>query len=66
MPNQDGTGNGARGCLPGRGRGQRVRQSNRPLGSNDCTCPKCGYTQPHSERGVPCQQIKCPKCKTPM
>lgn len=27
----------------------------------NCKCPDCGYEQPHTP-GVPCGQIKCPKC----
>ncbi|MFP3999508.1 MAG: hypothetical protein ACLFUN_06655 [Desulfobacterales bacterium] len=30
-----------------------------------CACPKCGHEQPH-ERGVPCPQIKCPRCGAAM
>ena len=26
-----------------------------------CTCPKCGYEEPHM-RGQPCNQTKCPAC----
>ena len=34
-------------------------------GSDYCVCPNCGYQEPH-DRGVPCNQKKCPKCGTPM
>ncbi len=34
-------------------------------GSKDCTCPKCGFVQPY-KRGIPCSQLDCPKCSTPM
>jgi hypothetical protein len=34
-------------------------------GSKDCTCPKCGYTEPHT-RGIPCTERVCPKCGTPL
>ena len=59
MPNLDGT--GPRGQRPGFGRGL----NNRPVGSNRCTCPKCGYQQSH-QREKPCSQTNCPKCKTPL
>ena len=66
MPNRDKTGNtGGRGMGVGRGRG-RGNAGNRPLGSDFCTCPKCGHQEPHAQRGMPCTQIKCPKCKTLM
>lgn len=32
------------------------------FGSRACTCPKCGKTVPHSKRGIPCSEQKCPKC----
>jgi len=34
-------------------------------GSATCKCTKCGFEQPH-ERGMPCNEIKCPKCGSPM
>lgn len=33
--------------------------------TGECVCPKCGYRAPH-KRGVPCYQMKCPKCGTTM
>jgi len=29
--------------------------------TGDCVCEKCGYRMPH-QRGVPCSDLKCPKC----
>ena len=34
-------------------------------GADTCVCPKCGEEVPH-KRGIPCNTIKCPKCKIPM
>lgn len=31
----------------------------------DCICPKCETTIPH-QRGVPCQQERCPECGAKM
>lgn len=69
MPGRDGTGNAGRGLGqglgPGRGRGRGLA-GGKPLGSDICTCPKCGHQIPHTQRGVICTQIPCPKCKTLM
>jgi len=46
-----------------RGRGQGVggpRQGDG--GAKYCVCPGCGYKEEHSQRGVSCNQIKCPNC----
>ena len=65
MPNRNGVGNSGRSLARGGGRGV-AGQGRRPLGSNVCTCPKCGYQEPHNQRGVLCTQVKCPKCKSLM
>lgn len=64
MPNLDGT--GPANMRPRR-LGLRSRRSggNQSLGSRKCTCPNCGYEIDH-QPGVPCIQIKCPKCQTLM
>jgi predicted Fe-Mo cluster-binding NifX family protein len=57
-PNQGGRGSG-RGMgrrFVGAGRG-RLAQG--PAGN--CVCPKCGHQESH-QRGVPCLEMKCPKC----
>jgi len=46
----------------GKGYGYPARKSG---GTDSCVCPKCGEITPHP-RGKPCNQIKCPKCGTPM
>ncbi|MBN2026647.1 MAG: hypothetical protein JW854_07820 [Actinobacteria bacterium] len=50
----------------GAGRGAGRPAGGRGLGgSTQCSCPKCGYTEPHT-RGVPCSNKSCPKCGTRM
>ena len=61
--NRSGRGNGG-GQGMGGGRGRKGG----PIAGGavgTCRCPNCGHTQPH-ERGVPCTQVQCPKCKTSM
>lgn len=61
--NRSGRGNGGGQGLGG-GRGRKGG----PIAGGavgTCRCPDCGHTQPH-ERGVPCAQVQCPKCKTSM
>ncbi len=36
-----------------------------PGGTCRCTNPNCGYEMPH-DRGMPCNEITCPKCGSPM
>ena len=33
-------------------------------GASYCVCAKCGYSQEHTDKGVACNTIKCPKCDT--
>ena len=69
MPRGDGTGPGGRGPGTGRGEGSgqgggRGRQGgNRPGAGPEgqCVCPGCGEKISH-QAGVPCYQVKCPKC----
>jgi len=50
----------------GRGRGGRGRMRGFALGpGGECICTNCGQAVPH-QRGVPCYQMKCPKCGSPM
>ena len=72
MPNMDRTGpiGQGPGVSAGRGRGRglgRMANPNRKHngGSDDCVCPKCGYTVAHT-RGTPCSTLKCPKCNVPL
>lgn len=64
----NGTTRSGRGQGGGQGLGGvRGRQGGPIAGGavGTCLCPKCGHRQPH-ERGVPCTQVQCPKCKTSM
>jgi len=61
MPGGDGTG------PAGAGRKGRRRMGG-PFAAGPggvCICPECGYKQKH-QRGVPCLNIKCPKCGNPL
>ncbi|MFP4545484.1 MAG: hypothetical protein ACLFPN_01375 [Methanomassiliicoccales archaeon] len=50
----------------GRETGGRGRGGGYALGpGGDCVCPSCGHREPH-QRGVPCFQMKCPKCGNTM
>ena len=69
MPRGDGTGPAERGSGTGRGLGRgggRGRMDGRGLGAGgECICPNCGYKATH-QQGVPCYEVKCPKCGTTM
>ena len=56
-------GGGRRQAPPGGGRGMGGGRGLGPGG--ECVCPNCGEKLPH-ERGIPCFEIKCPKCGTAM
>jgi hypothetical protein len=49
----------------GRGRGRMGGFGMGPGGECVCTNPGCGTKASH-QRGVPCYQMKCPKCGSPM
>ncbi|MCD6447905.1 MAG: hypothetical protein J7L58_02520 [Thermoplasmata archaeon] len=46
----------------GRGRGRGAGKGGPPA---ECICPACGYRAPH-QPGVPCRQMRCPRCGAPM
>lgn len=60
-----GTGRGMRGGGRGQGRGRMggTRAGAGPAG--ECVCPACGARAPHTV-GVPCYELKCPKCGAAM
>lgn len=52
----------------GRGSGRGPGRMGGPFAAGPggkCVCPSCGQKVTH-EAGVPCYQIKCPKCGTAM
>ena len=77
MPRGDGTGPGGMGPMTGRGTGggagagqgggrgrmDGTRPGAGPSGS--CVCQSCGTKSSHLA-GVPCYNIKCPKCGAKM
>ncbi|MDK2893049.1 DUF134 domain-containing protein [Methanohalophilus sp.] len=73
MPGRDGTGPTGSGPVGGHGQGrgrggfggQNVQGAGRGGFPQNCRCPSCGNTQPH-QPGVPCSQVKCLKCGSPM
>ncbi len=61
-----GRGQGGGGFGRGQGRGGRFAGNRGGLGpAGNCICPSCGYKVQKSP-GVPCNQVKCPKCGTLM
>ena len=68
MPRKDGTGPPGGGG-PGTGRGGgRGRMSGTKAGAGpggDCVCPSCATSATH-QAGLPCYQIRCPKCGATM
>lgn len=50
----------SRGYGQGRGGGRQGTG-----GPKECVCPSCGTKTPHL-RGVPCLEVKCPKCGVKM
>ncbi len=65
MPRGDGTGPRGRGSGTGRGRrgagGRGQGGGFRAGAEGNCVCPACGVKVAH-ELGVPCYNMKCPKC----
>ena len=67
MPGRDMTGPRGTGPRTGRRGGGAGRGMGRGLGgpANECVCPSCGHRE-IKQPGVPCAQMKCPKCGDPM
>jgi len=72
MPRGNGTGppgGGGPGSGKGMGKGRGMGRmgGNRPGAgqSGECVCTSCGTSLPHKQ-GVPCYQVKCPKCGASM
>lgn len=63
MPGGNGTGPLGQGPVAGRRRGRGGRFGAGPGGN--CLCPRCNLSVPH-QAGVPCNNVKCPKCGTKM
>jgi len=66
---QGGAEKGSKGAGPGRGGGRgegRGRTGGAGWGpGGECVCASCGRKVPH-ERGVPCNEVRCPECGTAM
>ena len=68
MPLKNGTGppKGGGGLGGGRGTGGGRMGGGYAAGpGGNCVCPNCGATASHP-RGVPCNQMTCPKCGSNM
>ena len=64
MPRGDGTGPRGQGPGTGRGRGGSSARGGFAGGAGpggECICPSCGTVAAH-QPGMPCTEIKCPKC----
>ena len=71
MSKGDGTGPTGQGPGTGRGMGMGQGKGRGRMGgfaagpAGNCVCPSCGKTGAH-QRGIPCNQVKCPACGTLM